>query len=385
MASSSRPYFFYMDTIRAFLMLLGVPYHAARLYGDGRRNAVQSPDTSHLLDVFADISQSFRMEAFFVVAGFFACMVLSRSDLTHFFRGRLTRIGMPLLFCTILFAPIGAALIASGRNNGAPVPPGTIMALLPLPGTWWVMHLWFLHTLLLLTFILIGLALLARQWPLARRAGQRVLQWLSALIRQPYLVAGLVIITAWIAVWIIPTVLKRAFGMGLNPLDPFFDLRPVIRFLPMFLFGAAMWLLPSLREWMSRPRRLALPAALVGSLIFVIGSNDARLEGILTPIGACFAGFFWAQFLIAGAATHFDRHSPVVRYLSNASFTVYLVHFPIVLGLGLFFLPIAWPPLIEFSLIVAITLAISLAIHEVIRRSRILSLLFNGKPLGSAA
>lgn len=381
MLTSSRPYFFYLDAVRALLMMLGVPYHAARVYGEGRANAVHSPETSRMLDTLAEVSHSFRMEAFFVVAGFLAAMALARTPVQAFLRGRTTRIGVPALFCTVLFAPIGAYLIAAGANNGTPPTSVEVWGMLQTPGSWWVMHLWFLHTLLLLTFCLIGFVLAIQRWPACRDVADALSAVLTWIIGRRFVVAGLGIAAAWVAVWIIPALVRRLFGFELAPFGPFFDLQPVVRFLPMFLFGAAMWARPDILDWMKQRRPLALPMALLGSSIFVLGAQNGPYEGVLIPIGACMAGFFWAQFLIAEAAARFDQPSPTIRYLADASFTIYLVHFPIVLALGLALLDVPWNPVVEFGLVTLATFAISFALHEVIRRSDLLLFLFNGKPM----
>lgn len=377
---TARPYFFHMDAVRALLMLLGVPYHVARVYGGGRYNAVASPESNRLLDVFADVSHSFRMEAFFVVAGFFACMVMMRGN-GGFLRGRLVRIGVPLLVCTALFGPPGAMLLSAGLNHGRYPDGDRLAGMLVQPGSWWVMHLWFLHTLLLLSLVLAALGWAIARWPVAARVAAEASRRLSAWLARPFVVAAAGIVLAWLAVWVVPAVIRRATGVALHPLGPFFDLVPVVHFVPMFLFGAAMWVKPELLAWMTRPQRAALPLALAGSTIFVIGSQEGPLEGVLVPIGACMAGLFWSQLLISGAARHFDRPSALVRYLSAASFTVYLFHMPIVLWLGLVLLPVHWPPIAEFVVIVVLTLALCIGIHEVIRRSGLLAFLFNGKAM----
>lgn len=380
-----RPYFYHMDAIRALLMLLGVPYHVARIYAGGRPFAVESPDTSPVLSVLAGVLHSFRMEAFFIVAGYFAAMVLARSSAGSFLASRVVRIGVPLGICTLLFAPMGAALILAGSRHGGAITGGEVASMLARPGGWWVMHLWFLHTLLLLTLALAAAAALVRRWPPAAALAARLSAVLSALTRHRFILGGSVIATVMVGFWLLPNAIRHLTGLGLQPFAPFFDLRTAIRFLPMFGFGVALWARPDVRDWFNRREPLALPVAIAASAVFVVGEHASRFSGLMIAIGAGFAGLFWAQMLNSFAARHLDRPNPAITWLSQASYSVYLFHFPIVLLLGLVFLKVNAPPLVEFAVITTLTLALCFGIHAIIRRSRLLGFLFNGKPLRTPA
>ena len=62
----------------------------------------------------------------------------------------------------------------------------------------------------------------------------------------------------------------------------------------------------------------------------------------------------------------------------DASFTIYLLHHPVIIVLSVLLLPLAVPPLVEWTLICAATLTLSYAMHRAISRSGLLLLLFNG-------
>jgi glucan biosynthesis protein C len=86
----------YWDTLRAALMLLGIPYHAALAFQAGGWIVV----THHhalALDYGAEAIHLFRMPAFFVVAGYFAALSLTKYTPRHWFRARLKRLGIPFL------------------------------------------------------------------------------------------------------------------------------------------------------------------------------------------------------------------------------------------------------------------------------------------------
>jgi glucan biosynthesis protein C len=205
--------------------------------------------------------------------------------------------------------------------------------------------------------------------------------WLSRLAKGRFVIGGTLLAALAAASWITPAAAERLLGINLAPLGTVFDLRQMFRYGPMFAFGIALWHQRDLMAWVLRPAAADLPMALAGSIIAIIAAQDIPLEGVIGPFGACLAGFFWAKLLIATAARWLDRPSRLFGTLADAAFSVYLFHFPIVLGLGLVFLRVGWPPLVEFTLILVITAAACLTIHAGIRRSALLSFLFNGKPM----
>ncbi len=99
------------DSLRAFLMLLGIPYHAAMVYHSRILWDVQSPDKSELLTFVSGVLVSFRMPAFFIVAGYFAAMMLEKRPAAEWLQGRLIRLGIPFLTGLVLLAPLQVALI----------------------------------------------------------------------------------------------------------------------------------------------------------------------------------------------------------------------------------------------------------------------------------
>ena len=74
------------DFSRTFLFFLGIVLHAAYLCVEGH----QSFQSVH------DVIHSFRMEAFYLIAGFFSAMSLERSPDAAYLRKRILRLGRAL-------------------------------------------------------------------------------------------------------------------------------------------------------------------------------------------------------------------------------------------------------------------------------------------------
>ena len=102
-------------------------------------------------------------------------------------------------------------------------------------------------------------------------------------------------------------------------------------------------------------------------------SNSALLV-LVSTIAAVTA----SRLLIDLACRYFDRPSQLARRMTDASFTIYLFHHPLIYAFGTLFILIALPPILEFTIIVAATTAAAYMLHQAIRCSPLALFLFNG-------
>ncbi len=385
---------FYFDAVRALLMLLGLPYHIARIYAEGGDTFVASDQQSLALDWFSEFLHSFRMEAFFVIAGFFSYLILVRGETRHWLWSRVIRIGIPLLFCSLLLGPIatGATVMADVRLGNLPAADAAgewLDRLAGSPGSW-VYHLWFLHSLILLSLALAGLrAVLGRGRPLAFATdwADSCTRWLGTM---PALVGGLVLAGFCLIFWLGVLVLEGPLGINLSPFGSFFRIGKTAQFLPFFLIGAMLARSSGFLAWMIKADRISLAMAILFSALFasiasgIIDIENLRTARLLLAIGACTAGVFWLKALLSLAARHLPGQNALVQYFSEASYSIYLVHLPIALWLGALLIGVMLPPVVEFAAILVVTLVLSVGCHNIIRRSSWLGLLMNGKSRGRA-
>src|SRR5690606_8207807 len=149
----------YLDAARAFALILGIVFHASLSFMPIFIGwAVMDVSTSSIVSLFVMIAHSFRMELFFLIAGFFSHMSFHQQGALHFIRSRLMRIAIPFVVVWFLLHPLlvsawiiggesmrGDANILTGLHSGF-----ANLAKLPidfLVGT----HLWFLYYLLLIS------------------------------------------------------------------------------------------------------------------------------------------------------------------------------------------------------------------------------------------
>ncbi len=87
---------YFLDSIRAWLMLLGIPFHISLIYSSHTWH-VNSAEPSLWLTLFNDFIHSFRMQVFFVISGYFSYMLFLRYPLKKWWKVRVERVGIPML------------------------------------------------------------------------------------------------------------------------------------------------------------------------------------------------------------------------------------------------------------------------------------------------
>ena len=95
-----------LDALRGSLMMLGIVLHAAMFYvADSPIPIPTDHNTSYVFDFLLFLIHSFRMQAFFVLAGFFAALLVTRRGIRATLVDRAKRI----------LAPMAAAAVTKAR------------------------------------------------------------------------------------------------------------------------------------------------------------------------------------------------------------------------------------------------------------------------------
>lgn len=374
------------DSLRAVLMLLGIPYHAAMAYNTRVLWDVQSLDRSEILTFLSGILVTFRMPAFFMVAGYFAAMLLARRPPLAWLRGRFVRLGVPFLTGLVLLAPPQLFFIdlKDGLNGLVTMPQAMDRAAYDVthPGFSWIMHLWFLPALLAYS-TLVALTLLLVQ---ANSLNSRLKSTGNALARHRVFALPVVLVLA--ILWEIVIDLSHTQLLAMPSTMAYLlahGVDPYLRYLPFFLLGTVLRSVPELRAglvWQSG-WTLPLAAALAAiSASHLRGRTGAEVE-LLHNAADAIAAILVSAVLIGCATRFWNRPDRMVDRIVDASFTIYLLHHPVIYGLVTLFLLIAWPPILEFAIVCLLTLLLSYAAHRLLRKSRLALFLFNGVPMRS--
>lgn len=87
-----------LDQMRSRMMLLGVMLHVAGNYNTMPASELwpyKDSDTHGIFSALVVLIHSFRMQIFFLVAGFFAAMLISKNGNLAFLRHRSQRVLLP--------------------------------------------------------------------------------------------------------------------------------------------------------------------------------------------------------------------------------------------------------------------------------------------------
>jgi glucan biosynthesis protein C len=361
----------HLDAARGLLMILGIVYHAARVYGEG--GWLVSDPASPAFDALAVALSSFRMPAFFLMSGFFAALTLDRHGATVFLRGRTPRIVLPLV-ATLLTANVVQLYVLAKYNGTAPngleaIVTGRLWAGVPIDE--WVSHLWFLVCLA----CYFAAAVLA-----AAMGGARVLRGLadragvSALAQRPaafLLLLPLANIGVRAVFWEFPV---------LYSLRPLVTLDTIGEYAPYFAVGMAANASPRFYESLTRFTPGAVGVAIAaGALAFVPPPGVSTVARVID----LYAGYLWTwaavHWVLVGFRATLDRPRPAIAALADAAYTIYLFHHLLVIVLAWWLIDSGLGVAVKFPLVILLTFTLTLALHRgVIRRVPLLRLLFNG-------
>ena len=385
------PRFHSLDAVRAWALLAGIVLHATMAHLPGfahLRWPISDNSTSYTLGMTFFVIHIFRMSLFFIVAGFFARFLHQRLGAWGLVKNRLRRIGLPFLASMVLIAPfvIVAIVVAAkltGMQPGQPVAgaqPPVIGPPVPM------MHLWFLYLLLVLFALTLPLRSLVAWLDARGELRATVARTAAALIRSRMapVVLGMPIIAAllstrWWLVWQgIPVP-----AVGLVP-----NLPALIAYGSAFLLGWLMHREQSMLQALAKDWLMYLLVAVLATLAaaFLAGERlhfgmqpTSTFERAGFAIAYVLACWCWC-FACLGAAVRFlDRPSPRTRYLSDASYWMYLAHLPIVWMLQAWMLP--WPLhwTVKFPLALGLTMILLLASYHWLVRGTFIGVFLNGR------
>jgi glucan biosynthesis protein C len=366
----------YMDSMRSVLMSMGVVIHSAMVFKTGKPWIISDPRQSLFFDGLIWLLHLFRMPAFFMVSGFFVHFSLRRMSVRDFLRVRIVRILAPLLATGLLVNPIQTYLLyrhREGRWLGL-----SDFLVGELPRSWiydcWITHLWFLIILLIYFLVAAGVFAVVRGVHLDRR------------FRPPRLSSPA------LATFLALAALSgyALFVGGLSKLFPnvvnayflhFIEVKKLLVYACYFVFGVFLFENPVLERCFLKinPAHgllLALAAPVYAAYKDSVGLVGKAVElyayTVLVWVAVAFCFNFFMKFC--------NRSSRLFRYLSEASYSIYLFHHVIVIALGMAMIPLGLSCGVKFTLLVAATLMLTLAIHHfLILRFAVLRFLFNGK------
>ena len=382
--------YYAFDSLRAFMMLLGLVLHTALGYTTGSPSDMELPyqdaQTSRFFDGLVSFIHIFRMPTFFVMSGFFAALLYTRRGTRPFLRHRIDRLGVPLMVgwpvLALLF--VGAQYIAELYTS---------RFIVPKPVGNFLLHLWFLYDLLIFCFSACLIMELIRRIP--KPLSDRVLNLFGCAVNR---LRGLVLFAAvsTLPLYFMESSTLDHSGHPLRPLPILFT------YAVFFTFG-----------WLLYNRRQAVDRFTTGWLYLVLGTGLYALYHFLTEQTAdvlrliemvhvtmlceiftyipataksvvatfCFSLSVWLMIygFLGLFLRYLDRESPRWRYLTDASYWMYLIHLPIAVAAPVLFAGLAWPVGLKFALTLSLVTAFSLLTYRYGIRATFIGKMLNGR------
>jgi glucan biosynthesis protein C len=359
-----------MDAMRGVLMSLGVIYHSALIFQPNLVWRVAESSKDPVLGWLARFIHAFRMPSFFIVAGYFCFLIIHKYGDNGFLRNRLQRLVIPLLATAVLINPWTNYLSA---NRPAVSFNEYLFSPEYFYGGAWMVQLWFLNTLLVFCFLCFVGVKLMRLAPIPHASLDRMMESAPKTFALA-LALALPIGNAVIARIFWHTVDNDAMLGGI--IDP----ADLSRYLPYFLFGCVIWHSKILTQRFTSAWFWLTALAIASALLWMAPTVEGKDAPRYIEYANYLAAWGLSSLCLAFFRQFFNRPSAVFRYLSDASYTIYLMHMLFVIALGALLATTDLPVYLKFGLLVICTTVASLACHHfLVRRIPIVSLLLNGK------
>ena len=378
-AKSSRSFF--IDYLRAFLIILVIMLHLAFTYGSSINlwyyHDTTNALTAGLVTSLIGIGQAFCLGLFFLISAYFTPGAYDRKGAGPFLRDRLLRLGLPLLIYDILINPFVVYIAAGFPGSYGQFYTSYLLSLRGIGQG----PVWFIEALLFFVMFYALWRMCSTWWSHAHPRKATPTQSITSAYTHPYpttgamllFIVGLALITFVVRIWF-------PLGRWFQPLNLMFAEFP--QYISMFILG----LIAYRRGWLTRiPDAVGkrwLWVALIDFGLFVLsfvlmgiwgGSIDSFLGGLHWQ-ALVYAS--WEAIMCVAMCTgllvffrkHVNRPGRVWNFLSANAYATYIFHPVILVGLAYSLHTVALYPLLKLGIAVIIAVPLCFLISSVIRR-----------------
>lgn len=347
------------------MMLLGIYLHVVVGYSGNGNWPYIDKNPTHALDFTLGIIHSFRMPAFFAMAGFFGALLWNRRGPASFIANRARRILLPfVLFWSFMF-PLVASIVITLKQGADKIWPafasGAILRKLhPL-------HMWFLEYLILLYAIGAVVAWLATRLPgSVHQQIHGAYRWALERWYAPAIFA----LFSWPSLIAMRGNLKDCDGFMPEPLI-------LSAYIGPFAFG---WLLYHSRDLLPRfERHIGLYLALAVPAFLVYGLVSASAHPFIKAAGNVLLCWLLTFATIGLFLRYCSAESPAWRYMSDASYWMFIMHMPVVIGWQVALMAVPLPALAKIPIALALSVLVLLPSYDLLVRPTWLGAMMNGR------
>ena len=379
---------YFLDWIRIIAFLVLILYHTGMYYVSWDWH-VKSPAAGHAIEPLMIVSAPWRLGLLFMISGVATSFMLGKLKVPTLMARRSWRLLVPLAFGMLVIVPpqsyfevVEKVAYQGGYGDFLKLYmtsyPGFCRAndCLAMP-TW--NHLWFVAYLWVYTMVFAALAWLAgsRLAALSHLVGRLLAGWKLVLLP----VIALVVARFTLAEQYPST--HALVGDWYNHAQYFY----------LFVLGAL--LASQRRVWQEADRlRWTSLGMWLGSWAILVVCYSMPHELMHSPavapwrplMGALYCLNQWVAVLtVCGYAhRHVTGDSAARRYLTEAVFPVYILHQTLIVTMAHWLKPVQLAPLVEGAVLVTLTVTISFAVFELVRRVALLRPLFGLGKIGPA-
>lgn len=358
--------------------------HVAAIFDPYPITAVKGRKSFPLV-LFATFLHEWRLAILFIVSGAGSYFALGFLSGREFIWMRIKRIVIPLIMGTFLIVPIHLYYWQFQGTRGYDKTYihfyATIMWRFFVNGSFgtaretlhWA-HLWFLAYLFIASLIALPLFLYLRHGK-----GQHLIPRLAGLIEKPW-----AIFLFSLPIVLVEVSLRAASTSGRAIIIG--DWSTFTVSLVLFVYGFLIMSNDKFRRAIEAHKRSALLAGIVTSLIYLVITFALRnfpsgynLKFLLFMALRGFSVWCWCVAILGFASKHLNFNHKLLPYLNEAVYPVYVVHLPLATIVAYYVVRWPIPPLVQFAIIVILTLAAAVLVFELIRRTKITRFLFGLK------
>lgn len=357
-----------LDALRAVAMLLGVLLHSAIAYKvKPHRNWLHDSEySSWVFDCLYFFVHSFRMALFFLIAGYFSRMLYYKIGEKEFIKHRWKRVGIPFIFAMIFILPFGVVpynMYLFLYQNHLPVDVAFKKSLIQIFRYNGLTHFWFLYDLLI---FYVGIILLqrSRRFPAVAAVMNKFSVWWNKVNFKNVLLLIVAVIPIWLCLLpeeglfvitdtsIVPKRINNLFFYGYMVfLGWLFNKRTDIFVHLSSKFNLFLWpgvVLSFFLFYIDWINQSTYPSPML--LLMKFGSS---LQVLLLVVGIM--GLFLSIF---------KKENKTWKYVSDASYWVYLIHLSIVMTFQVLFLHSRIPGVIRFPLVLTLAVLLSFITYQ---------------------
>lgn len=367
-----------LDSLRAIMMMLGIVLHSANTYviaDYGASWPLKDPNsTGLLLDWISSFVHAFRMPIFFVVAGFFASLLFHERSSAKMIKNRVNRILIPFIAFVVVLWPLvrisfsySNVVFTLGSN-----PLSISLAAFSEPSAFipqHTMHLWFLYYLVMfsITSFLVGLAFKKLPWFTSKSS-----QLVSFIIQRPLLK----IVVFSVITFLLLLTMNRTWVATSLSFTP--DFNTFIFYAFFYFFGWVLFKSKSLlSSFMTYDWAFTILGLILFTVYFLMDTSTLSLQVIMVikSVNVWLFIFGFTGLFIRYASTH----SAIMRYVSDSSYWVYLLHLPLTALLPGFLMGFVAPAFVKFLIVMLGTAFVCFVTYHYLVRNTFIGKFLNGR------